>query len=540
MARVKFGAFELDPLTGELWKGSIRNHLQEQPLQVLICLLERAGKVVTREELQQRVWGNTIHVNYEDGLNTAVSKLRQALEEAADDPVLIETLPRKGYRFLAPVAEELSGSVPSLRALAGLRKGAAPAPPPIPASLPPAERRAPEAAIRPRRAWLGRHPWWRLGVVGFALLGASLGAWRWVQFRGLNDSVPRVRGFGVATAGLELRPSQEVGANQEEVRRYLLGAQRGFEEGGAEGLRRSEALYRKAVVLDPGASDAHAGLSKLLQARCFGPWNPLDPTLTGVEAEREARLAVAADPRSALAHLRLGECLLYLRGDPLEGRREIERGAALDPGSPDAIQSRARLDLIHRRWDLATQGFKQVLHLSPLSFFAFEDLCRAHFYAGRDAENLELVRRGLELGPAMNPLLRWRAHSEARLGRLELAFRAHLEMLEAIWEPGESRTLLRKSLEAAFRRGGYPEFLSAAARQLEGKAERAYVPPFDIALLHAEARNPEACLKWLERGLAKGDPNLAFIHSFPGFDFLRGNRRFEAIAAQVRRGTHAS
>ncbi len=97
----RFGSFELDLATGELRKGGVRIKLQEQPFQVLIALLERPGEVVTREELRERLWPGDTFVEFDDGLNTAVRKIRQALGDSADNPRFVETLPRRGYRFVA-------------------------------------------------------------------------------------------------------------------------------------------------------------------------------------------------------------------------------------------------------------------------------------------------------------------------------------------------------------------------------------------------------------------------------------------------------
>ena len=101
---VRFGPFELDLRTGELRKGGVRINLPEQPLQVLKTLLDRPGELVTREELRQRLWSAETFVDFEHGLNAAVRRLRDALGDAADVPRFVETLPRRGYRFIAPVA----------------------------------------------------------------------------------------------------------------------------------------------------------------------------------------------------------------------------------------------------------------------------------------------------------------------------------------------------------------------------------------------------------------------------------------------------
>jgi DNA-binding winged helix-turn-helix (wHTH) protein len=100
---VSFDRFRLDLRSGELYKSGRKIRLQAQPCQVLAMLLEHAGNVVTREELRQRLWPGDTFVDFDHSLNTAIKKLRQALCETADRPRLIETLPRRGYRFLGAI-----------------------------------------------------------------------------------------------------------------------------------------------------------------------------------------------------------------------------------------------------------------------------------------------------------------------------------------------------------------------------------------------------------------------------------------------------
>ena len=101
--RLRFARFEFVRTSGELYREGIPVHLQEQPSQVLAALLERPGEIVSRETLRERLWGSDTFVDFEHGLNTAVKKLRQALGDSADAPVFIETLARRGYRFIGQV-----------------------------------------------------------------------------------------------------------------------------------------------------------------------------------------------------------------------------------------------------------------------------------------------------------------------------------------------------------------------------------------------------------------------------------------------------
>src|ERR1700751_149637 len=100
---IRFGTFELELQTGELRHAGQKEKLQEQPFQVLASLLENPGKIVTREDPRSKLWPEDTFVDFDHSLNAAIKRLRDALGESADAPVFIETLARRGYRFIAPV-----------------------------------------------------------------------------------------------------------------------------------------------------------------------------------------------------------------------------------------------------------------------------------------------------------------------------------------------------------------------------------------------------------------------------------------------------
>src|SRR5438105_14718888 len=104
----RFGVFEVDLSAGELRKSGVKLRLQGQPFQVLTLLLERAGEVVSREELQQKLWPADTFVDFDHSLNTAINKVREVLGDSASSPRFVETLARRGYRFLGEVQWETS------------------------------------------------------------------------------------------------------------------------------------------------------------------------------------------------------------------------------------------------------------------------------------------------------------------------------------------------------------------------------------------------------------------------------------------------
>jgi TolB-like protein/DNA-binding winged helix-turn-helix (wHTH) protein len=173
-APIRFGVFELDPESGELRKQGLKVRLQEQPFQILQILLEQPGKLVTREELQQRVWPADTFVDFDQGLYNATKKLREALGDSADTPRYVETLSRRGYRFIGSVKG--NGSVAHAAA-----------------EVPPT---SPTAETRPSRRKM------QLGIalgLGTALLGAVLSvtpANLWQRLLG-KGTVPQIRSLAV-------------------------------------------------------------------------------------------------------------------------------------------------------------------------------------------------------------------------------------------------------------------------------------------------------------------------------------------------------
>jgi Tol biopolymer transport system component/DNA-binding winged helix-turn-helix (wHTH) protein len=147
---VRFGVFEADLHTGELRKNGVKVPLQGQPFQVCAILLSRSGELVSREELRQQVWPEDTFVDFDHALNTAITKIRLALGDQADNPRFVETLPRRGYRFIAPVEKPSSSTL-------------------VPAQ-------APIQRLTPKRRWIG-------GVALLLALLSVVGIWRFARSR---------------------------------------------------------------------------------------------------------------------------------------------------------------------------------------------------------------------------------------------------------------------------------------------------------------------------------------------------------------------
>lgn len=182
---VSFGVYDFAPHTQELRKEGMRVRLEGQPVAILQMLLERPGELVTREELQRKLWPTDTFVDFEHSLNAAVKRLRAALNDSADQPRYVETLARRGYRFIAPVnaaGAEIDGVASH------------------PATAPPVAHMP--LALRARRLWL----------IATAVCVFAVGAWGWRQWRHrpAAPAVPVIRSLAVLPlANLSGDPSQE-------------------------------------------------------------------------------------------------------------------------------------------------------------------------------------------------------------------------------------------------------------------------------------------------------------------------------------------
>ena len=189
--RVRFDAFDVDMRSGEVRKHGIRLKLHRQPFQVLSLLLEHPGDVVTREELRQKLWPGDTFVDFDTGLNSAVKKLRDALCDSADQPRYIETLPRRGYRFIAQVQNgDLSTGVAQIESLAVI-----PLPPNPDEKEPRAERPANgEVNVRPTATSRARL-WLVLG--GVAALALIAGTFVMLRGHTGHTSQTKIRSLAV-------------------------------------------------------------------------------------------------------------------------------------------------------------------------------------------------------------------------------------------------------------------------------------------------------------------------------------------------------
>ena len=379
--RYSFGPFVLLPTSGELWKSGLLLKLAPQPFQLLTLLIERAGKLVTREDLQSALWADGTVVEFDQGLNYCIRQIRLVLGDDAREPTYIETVPKRGYRFIAPVTV-LNAEEPA----------AAPV--------------VPEPTSR-WRSWLLLGTAAALVVAGFLL---------WPQGT-LLPSDPKARQLFLEAEHLtgtwEMPKVQDAVALYAEVTRIepdFAPAWAGWTNADIVlgSLADSELHARKALSLDSTLSTAHAALGHSYWQQW--KWD---------EADKEFQLALDGDGDTATAHQLYG---LYLAsvGRRQEAVMHARRAVETQPVSGLFNYSLAQVYLQTGDYQAALAQAERTLRIDRHYPNAFQNLLRANIQLGRLAE----AERALDeemLHFQDKSLTPWRVFLLARSGRVQQA-----------------------------------------------------------------------------------------------------------------------
>jgi len=359
----------------ELLRDGVRVRLQEQPLQVLDELLARPGELVTREHLIARLWPKRV-VEFEAGLNAAVRRLRAALGDEAETPRYIETVPRKGYRFIGAVR------VPSPVALAAVVPDAASALPP--SSPSPLLAGAPEPSSPPPAKPVSLLL--RLGggirSVPFALIATmALVVFAVFAIHQRESNAADAGAIAVAVA-----------ASNEQLRRADFFTQRR-----APGdLARAKQQYEEASSLDPSSARAWAGLASVHWLEMGTGVQPSEINLPKVRTA--AQKALDLDPRLAEAHLRMAQ-YLQSTGNAAAAHQHVATAASLQPNDPLVLSMLAGDAADDQRWEEAIVLQRRASAADPLSSVAAANLASYLFLAGRFEEAKHEFEKVIELDP---------------------------------------------------------------------------------------------------------------------------------------------
>jgi TolB-like protein/Tfp pilus assembly protein PilF len=575
----RFGRFELDLRARELRKDGVRVRLQEQPFELLAMLLERPAEVLTRDELRGRLWPDGTFVDFEHGLNAAVKRLRAALGDNADHPRFVETLHRRGYRFIASV-ERLDRDQWRPRefvsSTAGTGKRRLAVLPFTCMSNGPGHEYFTDGLREEMITELGRLCAGRLGVI--ARTSSTL----------IQRTATRIRDIGQAL-GVDFVVEGNVRREGDRARITVhLIETRGETELWADSYERhlsdyfqvqsevaTEIVHSLAVELLPGTGDMpHAGTRHVdaHQAYLKGRyhWNkPGDEGL--IPAIAFFKQAVALDQQFALAHSALGRAYIgAVNYDVVEPRAALEtarrcahRALELDPTDSEAHLTLAEVErVLDWDWTGAEKAYRTALAFNP-SNVAVHRLYGLYLAArGRSAEASAAAERAYDLDPlclvvnTSAALVRYLARDfEPAIERcrdtldMDDRFAPARRLLAAALlqagRAGEAMTELERlaqdhsdAVSLAWVAHGFA-MLGDRARaagvldQLERLARERYVPAYHRALPHAALGHRDAALGLLTQAFERRDPSIINLGVEPRFEALASDARYQALVEQL-------
>jgi TolB-like protein/Tfp pilus assembly protein PilF len=575
---IRFGVFEINLRTGELRKAGRKIRIQEQPVCVLVSLLERPGELVTRDELRQKVWHSDTFVDFDAGLNKAINKIRDVLDDSAASPRFIETLPKRGYRFIAPI-ENIAAERESRRTVEQIgakRSKWAPAIAVLPFANMSTDKeneyfsdglseeiinaltKVPGLRVIARTSAFRFRGEQDLRKVGEVLQVATVleGSVRKVGNR-LRITAQLINAVDDSHIWSERydRELTDVFAIQDEISAAVvdqlkvslgrpaeakrptpkLAAYEAVLEGRFHWYRFTPAnlakaleCFERAVAIDPGYGEAYVGLAHYyVQLAYLGQ---ADPRTALLKAKAAAERATQVDPALAVAHAALAQAVLWSEHAWLEAERHFRRAMALGPASCLVHAGYGALYLRPvGRLPEALSEIDLALEQDPLSPLFRTEQARTLVCQKRYDEAAESFRRALDMNSnfllALHGLALLRAYQQRSEEALALV--THAIQIHGRW----SRTLFPLGIVHAVT--GHTTEARRVLDELLELSRASYVPAAGVAEIYVSLGEIDAALEWADKAVDQRDPMILAIQISPVFDRLRSDQRYSVILRKM-------
>ncbi len=565
---IRFAAFAVDLQAGELRKHGVKIRLQKQPFQMLSELLERPGEVVTREELQKKLWSGGTFVDFEHSLATALKKLRRALGDSAVHPQFIETLARRGYRFIATLQEKPQAGKPILAVLPfeNLTGNAR-------------EEYLSDGMTEEMIARLGRLYPQRLGVIAMASairykntnqdidqIGRELGAdyvlkgslrragdrvrvsvelirvkdrtHLWAdRFEGARANVLAIHGEVARRIAGSLRvespPAQRAAmagasATNPEAHGAFLKGRYGLNKGTAAGVKKAIEHFAEATSKDSGYAVAYAGLAVALDLADH--FRVLSGQQAFPRAKAAAIRALELNPLLPEAHNALAFARHSFDWDWAGAEQIYQRAIELNPNFATARHWHGFYLGMLGRVDEALAEMRRAQRLNPLSLIIRTHLGLMLHWGRRYDEAIEQLRQTLEMEPDFAAAHYFLGRAYEQKGRYEETI-THLEQALAISPGSPDRVGALGHAYATGKRKGKAE---KALKELHKLSERRFVSAYDFAIIYVGLEEADQAFKWLERACQERSFSmLKSLKAEPRLDPLRPDPRFQDLVRRV-------
>lgn len=557
---VRFGAFEVDLQAGELRRNGVSVRIQDQPFQVLAALLAHPGQVITRGELRRKIWADHTFVDFERGINKAINRLRDALGDCPEAPRYIQTLARRGYRFIAPVEHQIhSIAVLPLENLSGdagqnywadgvtdqlisqcakiggfrtisrtsvMRFKTTRAP------LPEIAQQLRVDAVLEGTVYVTAQ---RIRV-SVRLIDCSVDQPLWAETydRGLEHASAISEEIAQAVARrIQARlATQEQTAAQSrrmvkpEAYEACLKGRYFWNKRTESDLEKSLAHFNRALDYDPAYSAALAGLADVyILLGILGLRRPHD---VYPQARSAAARALEVDPGLAEAHKSLAAVRNHYDWDWRGAEQEFQRALELDSNSSVAHQWYSAVLLLLKRHDEAIAEVKRARDLDPLSPSLTAFIGLIYMKTRVYDRALEACREAMELDP--NHSFGYWVLARTLDARED--FQQALEASRTAAKLSGGDLLYTTHLGYALARAGEHDGARVVAKKLQQYAQTRYVCSYDIAMIYVGLGEKDTAFEWFERALEERTVRLCELND-PAFDELRSDRRFEKLVQKV-------
>jgi TolB-like protein/tetratricopeptide (TPR) repeat protein len=574
---VRFGCYEVDLAAGRLCKRGIRVPLRDKSLALLTTLLEHPGEVVTRDDLRHRLWGDDVFVDFDNNLNTVLGRLREALNDSAERPRFIETLPKRGYRFIAQVHQ-----VPCTSADAAERRARLLVLPFVNLSGDPAEEYFSDAMtdeiITAIAALSSQH----LGVIARTTAMRYKGTHKDVERIGRELTVDCVLEGGVRRAGGRLTINVQLIQVKDQTHLFA----KEYDAEMRDVFKVHNCIAQAIATHIPSvAATVRAHIADAAEHARRNPTQDIvayNLYLQGrfrmyrdvANAKPYFEQAIARDPHFALAYDALAEYYFWASFAGLippkqalaEGLWAALRALEIDNTLAETHALLGQLCKIRDyNWDEVQREFALALKLNPTSLLVkFRYAMSGLMPVGRLDEGVAELETVLDLDPLNLEARRWlglmhwwrrdynRALEQAQLvlaidpnyptGHVLIGVTrcAQRKFDEAVPE-------LRKCVELSNRAPVWLGWLGlgvalsgniaeacALLAQLRAAAERTYIPASSFAWIHLGLRELDEAFAWMNRAIDERDPMMTPIRSYPFFDPIRADPRFVGLLRKMK------
>ena len=570
---VRFGVFTFDPRAGELVKQGRKLKIQGQPVEILAMLLERPGEIVTREEFQKRLWPENTFVDFEHSLNAAVKRLRDAMCDSAAAPRYVETLARRGYRFIASVeaaglSHRFAGRGETIDSMAVL--------PFVNGSSDPNTEYLSEGITESLINSLSQLPHFKvmsrdsafrykgkesdavtvggeLGVrsvfkgritqrgdsvaIGVELIDARDNSQIWghrynrklADILALQDELAREITSALRlrlTVAEEKRLAKRYTENAEAYQFYLK-ARYYWNKRTEESVKKAVSYFHQAIDSDPTYAQGYAGLAD--SYNILGYYNSLAPLEAYQKAKAAALKALELDNSLAEPHAALGVVKRDFEWDWSGAEEEFQRAIELNPRYVEAYHWRGTLLSMLGRHAEALCEKSKALAIDPLSVNIRTDLARMFYFCRDYDQSLEQYRAALDLDSNFGLAHLWISHVYEQKGLFDQAI-------------SELKTGMRLSSDSPFALGKLGHGYAMAGRldearavlsQLNALSRQRYISPYDIAMVHVGLQENDEAFAWLQKAVEQRSLWLGYLNVEPQLDQLRSDQRFLELLRRV-------